>query len=266
MEIVSRDPVAWVSAHLDDLFTNVLGEAVWGLLAVSATPLFIILRISARRMFAGKVWSKFLHETILVLGSSRDDYLDVGGTVGAGDVRALSVITKKLDEINATGYVVKFEDAMTPEDWRRNLVLVGGPRANPATQLILSQLDTGVRFGVGSHGTGLEHIARGRDVLLDAEWSEGGTLISDYGAIILAERPDARGKWVLVVAGGSGLATEFSASRAVNGEFYRQREARKGYALVETFRVGLSSSSRPTIALDMFISNLAKRRHSRRER
>jgi|tagenome__1003787_1003787.scaffolds.fasta_scaffold20779934_1 hypothetical protein len=229
-------PTAWVEqlwqeifGHKGDIFINVVASAIWALLGALATLSILASRWARRRRKAGKTWAHFLRSTRIIIDSHAgeifDDY-EISGMTGLGDVRAVSTLTRTLQEIGAREYTAIVADEVHLQDQQDNLILVGGPSSNRFVQQLLPQVTDVVRFPQYSpYDLTIMEPRRpgGLQPPGPREWA-GGTF-KDYGVVVVAPNPVGRGTWVAIVLGGTGLGTLAAAERLA--AMRRERFARR---------------------------------------
>jgi hypothetical protein len=125
-----------------DLFINLLAQIIWAVLGVvGAVIYYIVLRILPKR----RLWRlKNPKETIICISASTTTFTGeyYRRATGIGQLRALAVITPSLK----TAYRnIKIENILLSDEQlgtkiENDLILLGGPKNNPATKLLLEKL------------------------------------------------------------------------------------------------------------------------------
>jgi hypothetical protein len=205
--------------------TSFLSNLLVGLLS-SAIAFMCGVLFHRRHILVAQFWRRGL-VTILGTGSKLVVCFSARGlqasdqtTLREGDVMATLDIVRLADRYIGKGRAVIVSPALMPTS-RRDLILVGGPHANPQTNAILRMQD----------GANAVVIVSGYEVtLLDgSSWelatSVDGSIEADYGVIYSMPDPEDGRRRITLVFGlkgfGTRAAARFLASRTFSSETRR---------------------------------------------
>ena len=223
----------------NDLASNVAGSAAWAALAAAAAGIVLMARRYNRRRAAGKLWATFLTDTVIVLGVQKRQWtwkVEPSGMVGAGDIRGLAFVSRRLEKIGADRFSVKLGEDLSLDDWQSNLILLGGADCNPAVEQMLPRLTSILALKNDSKDLDLRDTRRSSGIL-PVTWMDDTTKTTfvDYGLIVFGKNPADRRRSVLILAGGTGFGTQAAAWRCASTDYLRERIPRSGRGFVETF-------------------------------
>ncbi len=122
-------------------------------------------------------------------------------------------------------------EALTEDEVRSDLILIGGPDGNSLTGTVLERLDGVLSLGFAEHGSAVYDRKSG--FAASPRYDDAGEPRVDYGLVVRAANPFAPETAEVVVVAGCG-----SHGTAAAAEAFDQAEALGGYrhfeALVET--------------------------------
>lgn len=203
---------------MHELVVNLIAAALFSLLGFLAGVSRSLVGMYRRRRAHG-FWRRFgngaLHVVVAPFRGDSQVKWEPSGLYGTGDMVALHELQTTMATLRRPVFDVVFEEGIGRNDKRDNLILIGGPDANPITREILD--------GVGRlHRLGLRFRKRWFSPTTLLDLREGKTLaprwerstlnrkneaVVDYGIIVFAENPFDDRRRVLVVAGVYGYAT-----------------------------------------------------------
>ena len=224
-----------------DLLTNLAAAAIGG----AAVWLMGRLREWIRVRRARRFW-KFATESapVVVIGTQDQKALkgwEHSGLVGLGDIDALLSIQTYFRDLGISAPIGAAQNLPT-EDWRKNLVLIGGPDANSLTSAIIRRIEDSLSFIFPLWQLHVVNIIDklGRHTIVP-EHGPGGELTSDFGVIVYAANPLASNSNVLIVAGCWGYGSAAAAEMLSDKAFLRHPVCSSGKpfeALVQTTVAG----------------------------
>jgi hypothetical protein len=221
------------------IILGVIAAAIWAALASAATLAFVRVRRLRRNSRAGALWRSFTQDAVIVIGVSPYEGLykwDLSGLIGAGDVEAMMSLSQHLKSLYSDQCPEKMPNQLEDADWRKNLILIGGPSSNLAVSDLIPKVSSAIIFPNRSPDE-ITLIHHGRSDSLDVRWNPDdlNEPAKDYGMILFADNPRAVGKKLLFVAGGTGVGTRLAAVRAISPDFLAQDLPKQGNSFVETF-------------------------------
>jgi hypothetical protein len=219
---------------------GVIAAAIWAALVSAATLASIRVRRLRRNSRAGALWRNFTQDTVIVIGVIPYEGLyewDLSGLIGAGDVEAMMALSQHLKSLQSDQCPEKMPNQLEDADWRKNLILIGGPSSNLVVNDLISEVSNSIIFPNRSPDE-ITLIHHGRSDSLDVHWNPNDLSepAKDYGMILFADNPRAAGKKLLFVAGGTGVGTRLAAVRAISPDFLAQDLPRRGNSFAETFK------------------------------
>ena len=156
-------------------------------------------------------WEPFVEsESLVVIGCFHEfDTFEPTGFMGVGDAIALTELRTFFDVLELRDFDVAYADRLSTADLATNLIVLGGPDANPVAREIASRLNYTIRFGNPT-----EYVVALFDTLTGSVYApaaikhpqhtETGV---DYGLILKAPNPLDSTKQVMFIAGSFGYGT-----------------------------------------------------------
>ncbi|WP_410590435.1 hypothetical protein [Amycolatopsis sp. lyj-23] len=216
-----RDLIGWLGRSGPDIAVNLIAAAIGGV-AVWTTGR---TRRRARLLRARKFWKHPGDRGVtIVVGAQSRGWLDAwerSGLIGLGDAEALASIEEQLRSFGF-GLTVRSAEDMAGADLRRDLVLIGGPDANPVTATMIQRIRPAPTFAFPywrDHVVLLVDRTTGREYR--PEYDDDGHLTADYGVVVRAPNPLAGdGTEVMILSGcwghGTAAAAESLRSKALH--------------------------------------------------
>ncbi|MFE3796424.1 hypothetical protein [Nocardia tengchongensis] len=149
--------------------------------------------------------------------------IDRSEWVGLGDVVALITLQEAAGALGTAKVVVRPPHRLNEEDWRSDLILIGGPSTNSVTEDALTRLP--ITVGYGSMDQPPTRSSTFRDKQTGTVWAVVRTA---DGARIRAVSPFNRRRTVLILAGGTALGTAGAAMLCQQREFLDHPVVRSG--------------------------------------
>jgi len=176
---------------------------------------------------ARRFWRPFVSSNLkIVVGRFREfDDFEISGLVGVGDMQAAAELVSFLGRLGlrALGRSVDiiYHDQLTGDLYGSNLVCIGGPDANRATERILNRIDCTIAAGdsrshdISFRDTKTGNIyspisSKGLALYPSPHLIEGkgnDSIALDYGLLVKAPNPFNPQCSVLVFAGGFGYGS-----------------------------------------------------------
>jgi hypothetical protein len=148
--------------------------------------------------------------------SFQEGKVDIIFYPGVGEVETLPGIRYMINRLILPEYISMQSWNDAPEDWKsHNLILVGGPRANPITQEVLEAIGEQSEFTLDTERL----LWEGK---VYAPEKEEGKVQKDYGVIVKAQSPFKEGRLIFVIAGCHSLGTSAGAALISTIELGRQ--------------------------------------------
>lgn len=225
------------------LVIGVISAAIWAASVGAATLVFHWLRRLRRKRQAGAVWRNFLKDTLIIIGiSQNEDFYawEPSGLTGAGDIEAMMCVVQHLQSRHSSTYDIKIADNLEDDDWRQNLILIGGPSSNSAVNSLLPKMTNSLLFP-NRYASEITILHSGRTEQPRVSWDPDRPheVFEDYGAILFGDNPEAAGKKILFVAGGTGFGTRLAAARATTSDFLNKDLPSQGHSFIETFQLSV---------------------------
>lgn len=160
---------------------------------------------------ARRFWEPFVEsESQVVIGCFHEfDTFEPTGVMGVGDAIALTELRTFFDVRDLRDFDVAYADRLTVADLDTNLIVLGGPDANPIAREITSRLNYTIRFGNPSR-----YVVALFDTLTDAVYAPAVVqstdrieVAVDYGLILKAANPLNPSKQFMLIAGSFGYGT-----------------------------------------------------------
>jgi hypothetical protein len=249
-----------------DLIVNITASAIWAVVGAVTLQAVHLMRLARRRRRAGRFWSSFLDNTIIVLGLQSEEVtkdIEPSGLTGSGEIIALTYLTRQLEQIGASQVEIKLARDLEQDDWARNMIMIGGNDTNPAAVSIARRVAPDIRMSTDWRDQTLIDLRRdgSEDKLSikqqDHHGSNSDLTLIDYGMIIYARNPDAPHRHVLIVSGGTGFGCQHAAWRCTTNNFLGTSLARQGRSLAETYRLDVVNR-KPHLAHDVLTSALSE--------
>ncbi|WP_222272891.1 hypothetical protein [Modestobacter marinus] len=146
------------------------------------------------------------------------------GLVGAGDVKALVVLERKLFSIREQEFALKHAPALQGHEVAGNLVLLGGPDANRWTAAVMERVALGVGVEPGTI-TFVDKVSSRRFYPHHGREAGSG---SDAGVVVKVRSPFNSQSLVLVLAGGFGEGKQAAAELVCSPKFEDHPVIRSG--------------------------------------
>jgi hypothetical protein len=228
--------VAWVVQASPDISANLVAAAIGGVLVWLTTNARRRIRLVRARRFWRALGGR---RPFIVLGAhevSAKRWAQAG-VVGMGDIAALAEIETQLRKLGYTGKIVESKQ-LSPGDLKADLILIGGPVANAATETMMARPGGAGSYGFvrdPQHRAAAVHDARtGRT--MTPHYDDAGEPTGDYGLIIRTANPLApETAQLVIVAGCWEHGTAAAAEKLGDRKFLRLLKGVKHFeALVET--------------------------------
>ena len=160
---------------------------------------------------ARQFWAPFVEsESLVVIGCFHEfDNFEPTGVMGVGDAIALTELRAFFDALDLRDFDIAYADRLTTADLATNLIVLGGPDANPVARDIASRLNYTIRFGNPTqYEVALFDTLTGLVYAPAAIRQPGHTeIVVDYGLILKAPNPLDSTKQVMFIAGSFGYGT-----------------------------------------------------------
>lgn len=223
------------------IILGVIAAAIWAALVSAATLAIVRVRRLRRNSRAGALWRNFTQDAVIVIGVSPYEGLykwDLSGLIGAGDVEAMMSLSQHLVSLDSEQCPEKMPNQLEDADWRKNLILIGGPSSNLAVSDLIPEVSSSTIIFPNRSPDEITLVHHGRSDSLDVHWNpqDLSKPAEDYGMILFADNPRAVGKKLLFVAGGTGVGTRLAAVRAISPDFLAQDLPKRGNSFAETFK------------------------------
>ncbi|WP_280270415.1 hypothetical protein [Nocardia wallacei] len=166
--------------------------------------------------------------------------------VGLGDVVALVTLQETVSALGISKLVVRPSNRLNDDDWRSNLILIGGPGTNALTADALARLNVNVGFG------SLAPPSRERSAVHDRQsgqtWSrirtpDGKKTRTDHGVVVRASSPFNVSSTILILAGGTAFGTAGAARLCQKAEFLAHPAVRSGGPFEAVFSVDVAGGA-----------------------
>ncbi|WP_327097124.1 hypothetical protein OIE68_45925 [Nocardia vinacea] len=166
--------------------------------------------------------------------------------VGLGDVVALVTLQDAVSTLGIDKLVVRPSNRLNDDDWRSNLILIGGPGTNAVTADALARLNLNVGFG------SLAQPSRERSAVYDRQsgqtWSrvrtpDGKKTRTDHGFVVRAISPFNARRTILILAGGTAFGTAGAAKLCQKAEFLDHPAVRSGGPFEAVFSVDVAGGA-----------------------
>jgi hypothetical protein len=228
--------VAWVVHAAPDISVNLIAAAIGGVLVWLTTNARRRIKLVRARRFWRAMGGR---RPFIVLGAhewSARRWAQAG-VVGMSDIAALAEIESQLRELGYTGKIVESKQ-LSPQDLKADLILIGGPVANAATETMMARPG-----GAGSYCFVRDPKHRAAAVrdgrtggTLTPQYDHAGEPTGDYGLIIRTANPLApETSRLVIVAGCWEQGTAAAAEKLGDRKFLRLLKGMKHFeALVET--------------------------------
>ncbi|GAA5103374.1 hypothetical protein [Nocardia iowensis] len=216
--------------EFQDLGINLLAASISFGAGLSATELRRRWRSRSSRAF----WKPFADgEFRVVTPVHRHDDLTIDKSewLGQNDLAALLTLQGAAGSLRIPAQSIRPASRLNDEDWRSNLILIGGPSTNTVTGAALERLRVGVGFG--SLGEPLSGRPEVHDRQTGRTWSlantpAGNTVRTDHGIVVRAASPFNSQKTVLVIAGATSYGTAGAARLCESSTFLDHPAVRSG--------------------------------------
>jgi hypothetical protein len=174
-----------------------------------------VLRQKVTYWRARRFWRPFISTDLkIVVGRFREfDAFEASGLAGVGDMQAAAELVAFLGKVGlrASGRAVEiiYHDQLPGEFYGSNLVCIGGPDANRATERMLSRIHRTI--ATGDDNTSFRDAETGdaySSVIAKEPGSGGREVVTlDYGLIVKTSNPINPDSSVLVFAGSFGYGS-----------------------------------------------------------
>ena len=213
---------------------NAIWTIVLGILTALILSLLALLRRTSNHLRTYKkaraLWRPFASGDLkIITGDLTRVYselkeFEVGGLVGIGDVQAAAELVAFFGKVGFLGFnrsmdVVRGNGPLG-ELYGLNVVCIGGPDANEATEEMLARIG----HTLDPRGPLIRDAKENKDYEPEEgpPDSQGKPMISlDYGVLIKTRNPEAASRQVLIIAGCSGYGTWAGAKLASSERFLR---------------------------------------------
>lgn len=139
------------------------------------------------------------------------------GLIGLGDAIALAELGKYFEKFEFSGFKIVFSDHLKGDNLKTNLILLGGPDANPITKAALKFIPSTITedaSGIAIYDSLQEKL------YIPSKKDESSKEVSkDYGVIIKTENPFDKKKDILIIYGAYGFGTWAGVRFAVTEAF-----------------------------------------------
>lgn len=194
----------------------------------------IIGGIGARALQALQAWNQNRHidrfwrnvldeSTTIIYGDFKKTLLgmwDPAGLMGIGDSLALAEVLRRLRRKSSVLLKVYPCSRTTPQLYKNNLILIGGPSGNSVTASIFKKINAPLIFPGAE-----ENIVLIKDRISDHEFVPNlhrtGKEGHDFGLITCCINPFYQSKSIVILAGSFGFGTWAAAMWACNPESWR---------------------------------------------
>ncbi|MFJ1765164.1 hypothetical protein ACIOD2_32900 [Amycolatopsis sp. NPDC088138] len=159
------------------------------------------------------------------------------GMVGMGDIQALVEIESQLRRLGFSGTIVESKE-LTPQELKRDLVLIGGPDGNSVTATMMGRMNGASSYAfamdLGPDAGAVYDKRSSREIT--PKYDDLGNPMNDFGLIIRAANPLAPDTAeIVILAGCWGFGTAAAAEKLGDQKFLRQlKKSRHFEVLVET--------------------------------
>lgn len=163
-----------------------------------------------RRARALRFWKKFLGKDFkVVVGRWTGAFQahEPSGFVGVGDANALSDLDTTFENLGIERTLPSYADQLHGDELDTNLIVIGGPVANPLSHKILEKLKPCLTFGYhDSDDFGIYDVLEQKYYVPEQD-EETQEVQKDYSVVIRAPNPFAPEKRILLIAGSFGFGT-----------------------------------------------------------
>ncbi|MEV0466529.1 hypothetical protein AB0I30_23775 [Nocardia tengchongensis] len=217
--------------QLQDLGINLLAAIIAFGVGLSTSQIRDRWRTRSTRRF----WKPYANSEIRVITAVHrpgdPQVIDRSEWVGLGDVVALITLQEAAGALGTAKVVVRPPHRLNDEDWRSDLILIGGPSTNSVTEDALTRLP--ITVGYGSMDQPPTRSSTLRDKQTGTVWAvvrtaDGARIRTDHGVVIRAVSPFNRRRTVLILAGGTALGTAGAAMLCQQQEFLDHPVVRSG--------------------------------------
>lgn len=202
---------------------DILSNLIFGIIgAVLGSGAIALVARAWRRTAARRRWCLAQPSTlrVIVAASGRQDTGEYPRpTTGIGQARALATIAPSL----ARAYrAVQLDRVFVATDeigreLEGDLILLGGPKTNRATQLMLEEMErAGLPLGVTQHESKIETHERAFEGTVS-----GGDVTEDFGLVIRTRNPLASSGSLVILSGSHTFGTGAAARFFVEGKLPR---------------------------------------------
>jgi hypothetical protein len=150
------------------------------------------------------------------------------GLVGYGSVMAISELNTYLGKLGINNYSLTFADQVHEDLLQNNLILLGGD-VNQISMRFMSKVETNIIHGYGVTFKDQTNAKSYAPIL--KRTSKDEQIVTDYGLIIYADNPFAKGRKVLYIAGCFGFGTWGGVQYATSYQFMQHELVQKGIPL-----------------------------------
>lgn len=133
---------------------------------------------------------------------------------------ALAELQSHFDYLGFKNFRVTVDDRFDGDDFKNNLILLGGPDANKITREILSRLNLSLTFGdVEVNEIAIHDSVTGKSYAPLKKSIKSDELNLDYGLIVKGKNPFDLSKNILIMGGSFGYGTWAGARYLKSSEF-----------------------------------------------
>ncbi|MBF6476511.1 MULTISPECIES: hypothetical protein [Nocardia] len=217
--------------ELQDLGINLLAAGIAFGVGLSSNQARNRWRTRSTRAF----WKPYANGEFRVITPihqvGEDQTIERAEWVGLGDVIALVTLQDAVSALGIDKLVVRPSNRLNDDDWRSNLILIGGPWTNTVTGDALARLD--INVGFGSLAQPSTELADVHDVQSSRTWSrvrtpDGKRTRTDYGIVVRAISPFNARRTILILAGGTAFGTAGAAMLCQKAELLDHPAVRSG--------------------------------------
>ncbi|MFI2473321.1 hypothetical protein [Nocardia xishanensis] len=216
--------------EFQDVGINLVATAIAYGAGISTTRIHSRWRTRSSRAF----WKPFADGGFRIIAPAHrhDDLtIDRSEWLGHNDLIALFTLQDAIRTVGIPTLLVRPASRLNDEDWRSNLVLIGGPSTNTVTKDALARMQ--VNVGFGSRAVPSADRPDVHDRQTDRTWSfayapESDAVRTDHGILIRATSPFNSRKTILILAGATSYGTAGAARLCQSSEFLDHPAVRSG--------------------------------------